>query len=170
MKKISAVEFNQKVASGSIVSVVDVRTPAEFSSVQLPGSHNMPLGQFDPAKVAGAAKEGAVYLMCRTQRRAEMAWGELNGKVDCELVVVEGGIESVDDAHLQRTQTQVMSLERQVRIAAGGLVLSGVVGGFLLTPMLFGLSGFVGAGLVFTGITDNCVMGLIIAKMPWNKA
>ena len=62
-----------------------------------------------------------------------------------------------------------MSLERQVRIAAGFLVLSGVILGFLVHPYAFGLAGFVGAGLMFAGITDTCGMGMILAKMPWNQ-
>ena len=62
-----------------------------------------------------------------------------------------------------------MSLERQVRIAAGFLVLTGVILGFTVHPGFFGLSGFVGAGLMFAGITDTCAMGMLIAKMPWNQ-
>jgi hypothetical protein len=62
-----------------------------------------------------------------------------------------------------------MSLERQVRIAAGSLVLLGVVLGFTIHPAFFGLAGFVGAGLVFAGITDTCGMGMLLARMPWNQ-
>ncbi len=62
-----------------------------------------------------------------------------------------------------------MSLERQVRIAAGALTFTGVVLGWLVHPYFFGLSGFVGAGLMFAGITDSCAMGMLIAKMPWNQ-
>ncbi len=62
-----------------------------------------------------------------------------------------------------------MSLERQVRIAAGSLVLSGVLLGWLVHAAFLGLAGFVGAGLVFAGITDTCGMGLLLARMPWNQ-
>ena len=62
-----------------------------------------------------------------------------------------------------------MSLERQVRIAAGLLVLVGVTLGFTVHPYWFGLSGFVGAGLAFAGITDTCMMGMMLAKLPWNR-
>ena len=64
---------------------------------------------------------------------------------------------------------ETMSLERQVRIAAGSLVLVGVLGGTLMHPYFYGLSGFVGAGLVFAGVTDTCAMGMMLARMPWNK-
>ena len=62
-----------------------------------------------------------------------------------------------------------MSIERQVRIGAGTLVLLGVVLGFLVHPGFFFLSGFVGAGLVFAGVTDWCGMGLLLARAPWNR-
>jgi hypothetical protein len=62
-----------------------------------------------------------------------------------------------------------MSLERQVRIAAGTLVLTGVALGWFVHPYLYGLSAFVGAGLIVAGITDTCGMGLMLAKMPWNR-
>ena len=64
---------------------------------------------------------------------------------------------------------QVISLERQVRIAAGSLVLTGVILGWFVHPIFFGLSAFVGAGLVFAGVTDTCGMGLLLARMPWNR-
>jgi hypothetical protein len=62
-----------------------------------------------------------------------------------------------------------ISLERQVRIGAGTLVLAGVVMGWLIHPAFFGFSAFVGAGLVFAGVTDWCGMGMLLAKMPWNQ-
>ncbi|HET6424532.1 MAG TPA: DUF2892 domain-containing protein [Planctomycetaceae bacterium] len=62
-----------------------------------------------------------------------------------------------------------MSLERQVRIAAGSLVLIGVVLAWMVHPYLIRLSAFVGAGLVFAGITDTCGMGMLLARMPWNQ-
>jgi rhodanese-related sulfurtransferase len=86
-------------------------------------------------------------------------------------VVVEGGTEAWIAAGLpvDRGTVTAISLERQVRIAAGALVLLGVLLGWLVHPAFFGLSGFVGAGLVFAGITDFCGMGLLLARMPWNN-
>ena len=62
-----------------------------------------------------------------------------------------------------------MSLERQVRIAAGFLALLGALLGFFVHPNYFGLYAFVGAGLMFAGITDTCGMAMLIARMPWNQ-
>ena len=63
----------------------------------------------------------------------------------------------------------VVSLERQVRIVAGFLTLGGVVLGALVHPGFYGLSAFVGAGLMFAGITDWCGMAMVLARMPWNR-
>lgn len=175
MMRISALELEKKLAANESLCIIDVRTPAEFAALWLPGSHNLPLGTVDPTAVdalaqpADSADKGTVYLMCRTQRRSEMVSQELVGKVQCELVVVDGGIERISPQKLERGIKNVIPLDRQVRIAAGLLVFIGVLGGFLLAPWWFGLSGFVGAGLMFSGITDTCPMGMAIARMPWNQ-
>ena len=64
---------------------------------------------------------------------------------------------------------KVLSLERQVRITAGILVLTGALLGWIIHHAFIGISAFVGAGLAFAGITDSCGMGMMLAKMPWNK-
>jgi rhodanese-related sulfurtransferase len=87
-----------------------------------------------------------------------------------EAVVVEGGTLAWNEAGLpvERGPVKVISLERQVRMTAGSLVLSGILLGSLVHRGFFGLSAFVGAGLVFAGITDFCGMGLLLSKPPWN--
>lgn len=70
---------------------------------------------------------------------------------------------------MHQGEHSMISLERQVRIAAGSLVLVGVLLGALVNPAGYYLSGFVGAGLTFAGITDTCAMGMLLAKMPWNQ-
>ena len=84
--------------------------------------------------------------------------------------MLEGGVTAWEQAGLpvKRGKT-VLSLERQVRVAAGLLVLTGVVLGFLVHPAFFGLAAFVGAGLTFAGLTDWCGMAMLLAKMPWNQ-
>ena len=83
---------------------------------------------------------------------------------------VEGGTKACEGIGLPFVRGQkAISLERQVRITAGSIVLVGVILGFLVHPAFFGLSGFIGAGLVFAGITDTCGMGMMLSKMPWNQ-
>ena len=156
--------------------IVDVRTTAEVQAESLPNCIHIPLHDLTPERLqAELSTRGqpptSIYLLCQAGRRAEMAADQLKGKVSPELCIIEGGMNAVKQSQIPITQTrkQVMSLERQVRIAAGFLVLTGVVLGTWVNPLAYGLSGFVGAGLTFAGITDTCLMGMLIARMPWNK-
>ena len=112
-----------------------------------------------------------VFLLCHSGSRAARAAEKLAREGFSQPIVVEGGTQSWVEAGLQvkRGTRKAISLERQVRIVAGTLVLTGAVLGWLLHPGFFGLSAFVGAGLVFAGITDFCGMGLLLARAPWNK-
>jgi len=111
-----------------------------------------------------------LYLICQAGSRSEKACEKFQQAGFSNVVSVAGGTLACMDAGLPLVRGQKrMSLERQVRIAAGSLVLLGVLLGFFVHPALFGLSGFVGAGLVFAGITDTCGMGMLLAKMPWNR-
>lgn len=156
--------------------IVDVRTTAEVKAKALPGAIHLPLQNLSvdalqQAITQQSAKPEKIYFLCHSGRRAETAAKQIDGHVSQSLVVIEGGIQAVEkmNADWVVTQGSAVSIERQVRIAAGGLVLGGVILGFAVHSAWFALSGFVGAGLMFSGITDSCAMGLILAKMPWNK-
>ncbi len=155
--------------------ILDVRTTAEIKAAGLPDSLHIPLHELTPEhlqrEIAKHGKNGdCVYLLCQGGKRAQMAADKLQGKIDAELVVIDGGINAVKAANIPLTQGKgVISLERQVRIAAGFLVLLGAVLGFQVSSHFFLLSGFVGAGLMFAGITDTCMMGMLLARMPWNR-
>jgi rhodanese-related sulfurtransferase len=87
------------------------------------------------------------------------------------LVNVEGGTLAWEQAGLPVVRgKEAISLERQVRIAAGSLVLLGTALGAFVHPAFLGLAAFVGAGLVFAGVTDSCGLGMLLARMPWNQA
>ena len=150
--------------------LLDVRTPAEYGELHIPGSTLMPLDRLDAAKVAEAAAGRPCVLVCRTGRRAEDARRKLETSGCAPLAVLEGGVTAWDAAGLPVTRGKAaISLERQVRIAAGALVLAGAILGSTVHPLFYGLSAFVGAGLVFAGLTDWCGMGLLLARMPWNQ-
>ncbi len=155
---------------GGTAHLIDVRSPAEYRTVHAEGAQLVPLDQFDPARVQASIPPGlTVHLLCKSGGRAQQAAQRL-ADAGCPCVVVEGGTEAWIAAGLPVVRGQAtMSLERQVRIVAGGLVLLGVALGYTVHPYWFGLSGFVGAGLMFAGITDTCMMGLLLAKMPWNR-
>lgn len=155
--------------------LVDVRTPAEVRGDALNGIIAMPLDNLDPAQLQQEIKHRhaggqPIYLICQSGKRAEMAAEKLTGQLSQDLVVVEGGMKSLREAQGSGAQPDsVMSIERQVRLAAGSLVVAGVLAGYLLHPFAFALSGFVGAGLIYAAITDTCAMGLLMAKAPWNR-
>ena len=173
MKTITPSELQQHLASTPDLPVLDVRTPAEFTAVHVPQARNIPLDTFDPHALltSGAIKAGQpVYLLCQAGTRATRAAEKLSGSGFGDAVVVEGGTQAWEKAGLPVTRGKAtISLERQVRIGAGSLVLLGVLLGWFVHPYFIGLSAFVGAGLVFAGVTDWCGMGLLLAKAPWNR-
>jgi rhodanese-related sulfurtransferase len=158
------------------VCILDVRTAAEVKAAGLPDCLHIPLHELTPerlqAEIIKSGKNGAhVYLLCQAGRRAEMAADQLKGTIDAELYIIEGGMNAVVQSNIQLKAAgpKVIPLERQVRIVAGLLILIGAVLGTWVNPGFYGLSAFVGAGLTFAGITDICPMGMLIAKMPWNR-
>jgi rhodanese-related sulfurtransferase len=154
------------------VDLIDVRTPAEFREVHASLARNVPLDTLDPGTVM-AARNGAtdkpLYVICQSGGRAAKACQKFIDAGYANVVNVEGGTRAWDAAGLPVVRGEkAMSLERQVRIAAGFIVLVGSVLGFFYPPCI-GIAAFVGAGLIFAGITDTCGMAMLLAKMPWNR-
>jgi rhodanese-related sulfurtransferase len=161
--------------------LIDVRTSGEFAAVHAEGARNVPLDRLDPAAVMagrkGATTDGGVsttvgpiYLICKSGKRATMAAEKFVAAGFDNVAVITGGTDAWVAAGLPVVRGKgVISLERQVRIAAGLLVLIGVVLGLTVNVWFIGLSAFVGAGLTFAGVTDTCGMAMILARMPWNK-
>jgi rhodanese-related sulfurtransferase len=151
--------------------LLDVRTPAEFNELRADGARLMPLDKLDAEAVRSACRSGEpVYVLCRTGGRATTAAKKLSA-AGVNAVVVEGGTLAWEAAGLPvKRGRKVMSIERQVRIGAGTLVVLGVLLGWLLHPAWLLLSAFVGCGLVFAGVTDICGMAFVLGKMPWNQA
>ncbi|HEX7655218.1 MAG TPA: rhodanese-like domain-containing protein [Verrucomicrobiae bacterium] len=170
MNQITPRELAEIRTAQPAVTVLDVRTVVEFAEVHATGARNVPLDELNPAAL-GLAPTEPVYLLCRSGQRAAKAADKLARAGFQSPVVVTGGTLAWVAAGLPvtRGETKVISLERQVRIAAGFLVLTGVLLGWFVHRAFFGLAGFVGAGLIFAGITDFCGMGLLLARMPWNK-
>jgi rhodanese-related sulfurtransferase len=158
--------------AGKAVDLIDVRTPVEFREVHVAFARNVPLDRLDPAAVQQqrtAPPEEPLYVICRSGSRGRQACEKLLA-AGVNVANVDGGTLACVDAGLPIVRgKKAISLERQVRIAAGALVLLGVVLGWLIHPAFTALSAFVGAGLVFSGVTDTCGMGLLLARMPWNR-
>lgn len=150
---------------------LDVRTPAEFEEAHIEGSVLHPLSDLNVETIGQLAKgKDACVLICRSGNRAGQAAEKLAARGLPSLCILEGGVRAWEAAGLPlKRGAKTMSLERQVRIAAGALVFVGAALGYFVNPAWIALSGFVGAGLVFAGITDTCGMGMLIARMPWNN-
>jgi rhodanese-related sulfurtransferase len=165
MQEVSPIEIAKRISSGEGLLIVDVRTPGEYGAIHAESAINIPLESISEETLQKEAQGRTVAFICKGGTRSKRACQA----VTCNALSVVGGTDAWVNAGLPVVRGKgVISLERQVRIAAGILVLLGVAGSFLLHPALLGISAFVGAGLVFAGVTDWCGMGLLLAKMPWN--
>ncbi len=155
------------------VDLVDVRTPMEFRETHAAFARNVPFTSLNPQQVMEARNGNAdepLYVICRGGVRSRKACEKFTDAGYSNVISVEGGTDAWEEAGLPVVRGKKgVSLERQVRIAAGALVFLGAVLGFFVNPYFIGISAFVGAGLVFAGITDTCGMGMLIARMPWNQ-
>jgi rhodanese-related sulfurtransferase len=155
------------------IDLLDVRTPVEYRELHVAAARNVPLDKLDPAalmRTRNGSEDKPLYLICRSGSRGEQACEKFLAAGFTNVVNVEGGTLACVEGRLPVVRgKKAISLERQVRLAAGLLVLLGALLGWLVHPAFVGLSAFVGAGLVFAGITDTCGMGLLLARMPWNQ-
>jgi len=172
IQMISPNQLGDLVKNGQLVHVIDVRTPLEFREVHATCAKNIPLDKLDPAEIAKTriGSNEPLYVICKSGARGRQACEKLIAAGQSNVVNVDGGTMAWEQAGLPVARGQkAMSLERQVRIAAGSIVFIGVVLSVFVHPYFIWLSGFIGAGLVFAGVTDTCAMGMLIAKMPWNQ-
>ena len=172
VQAISPNQLGELVKGGRSIQVIDVRTPLEFREVHATGAKNVPLDKLNPAEIAMSRNGSAdpLYVICKSGARGKQACEKLIAAGQSNVVNVNGGTMAWEQAGLPVVRGQkAMSLERQVRIAAGSIVVTGVLLSVLVHPYFIWLSGFIGAGLVFAGVTDTCGMGMVIAKMPWNQ-
>ncbi|APW64197.1 rhodanese-like domain-containing protein [Paludisphaera borealis] len=159
---------------GKPVELIDVRTPAEYREVHATMARLAPLERLDPIALVGARTDGneTLYVICRTGARSKKACEAFAAAGFGDRVVnVEGGTLAWEKAGLPVVRgKKTISLERQLRIVAGGIVLGGVVLGAVVDPWFNLLAAIGGAGLIFAGVTDICPMAMVLARMPWNQA
>ncbi len=151
---------------------IDVRTPQEFEGVHIPGARNIPLPDLHKyvEELQTLAQQRPIQLVCRTQNRVKIAREYLvnNGLKNCDIL--EGGITAwVAQGKPVIKGQQGISLEGQVRAIAGGLILLGVALGFTVHSGFFVLPATVGVGLLHAGLTDSCLMGILLSKLPMNR-
>jgi rhodanese-related sulfurtransferase len=162
-------ELAQRYQRGEPIELIDVRTPAEFEEVHVTFARNVPLDRLDPQALEGGRNGRPLYVICRSGSRSKQACEKL-AAAGLNVVSVEGGTLAWETAGLPVVRgRKAISLERQVRIAAGALVLVGSVLALRVHPWWALLPAFVGGGLVFAGVTDRCGMAMLLARMPWNQ-
>jgi rhodanese-related sulfurtransferase len=174
VRTITPTELDELCRRGQSVELIDVRTPAEYREVHAEFARSVPLDLLDPRAVMEARNGSGhepLYTICRSGSRGRQACEKFLASGYANLVNVEGGTLAWEQAGLPVVRgKKTISLERQVRIAAGSLVLLGTALGAFVHPAFLGLAAFVGAGLVFAGATDTCGLGMLLARMPWNQA
>ncbi len=151
-------------------SMIDVREYPEFAGAHIEGSRLVPLGNLSDASSNWDRAE-PLTLVCKTGRRAEQARLQLAANGFTTLSVLVGGVDAwrADGKPLISNKRRPWSMERQVRITAGSLVLLTTgLAHFVSTWFLVGTA-FFGAGLVFAGLSDICLMGSLLGRAPWHR-
>ncbi|WP_295616375.1 rhodanese-like domain-containing protein [Chamaesiphon sp. GL140_3_metabinner_50] len=150
--------------------LLDVREAGEYASEHITGSVSLPLSTFDPVAI-DRQPDRQVVLYCQSGKRSVRAADRLFEAGWMEVIHLEGGLNAwKTSAYPTHSDERApISLWRQVQIVAGSLVAIGTLCGVLVSPWFLLLSGFVGCGLVFAGISDTCAMGMLLAKLPYNQ-
>ncbi len=177
---ISPNEVAQKLAKGA--TLIDIRSPDEFARMRIGGAVCVPIDSLDKDNIAnqvaknansqGENSENVVIFHCLSgMRTAQNADKITPCTSNCTAYIMDGGLQAWQKAGLPTVidRTQPISLMRQVQIVAGVLILLGVVLGSLVSPVFYGVSGFVGAGLLFAGVTGFCGMARVLALLPYNR-
>ncbi|MBI1290707.1 DUF2892 domain-containing protein [bacterium] len=169
--ELSPRAFHEKwQKDGADCVLLDVRTPVEFRERRAVMAKNLPLAEVNAARIQQVAAGKTLFLICKSGARAKQAADKLAAEGVSEMVLVTGGTDAwVADGLPVARDAGVMSLERQVRIAAGAIVTTFCVLSLLVHPYFVFGALFVGCGLIFAGVTNWCGMGLLLARMPWNK-
>lgn len=169
---ITSIELRKLINSPKAPRLVDVRTPAEFETAHIAGSVNVPLDVLDQhgADIAERlAQDNDVVLVCRSGQRSTKAQGLLRNAGLTSGRVLENGITDWEDQGFDVDRgAQRWELERQVRLVAGSVVLSSVLGS-VAVPRLKWVAAAIGGGLTYAALSDTCAMATALSKLPYNR-
>jgi len=167
---MNALRLSTLLVEDASVRLLDVRTPGEFENAHLTGAYNVPLDLLGEHVKDVRTATGPVVLICQSGQRASKAEQLLRTSGLANVHVLEGGMKEWLALGLPVNRVKArMSLERQVRIAAGAMVAIGGIGALTVSPVLAIVPALVGSGLVFAGLTDTCAMGMLLARLPYNQ-
>jgi len=167
-------ELSRLLAEGGPVELLDVRTPGEYAAAHVPGAILLPLGELDAAAFLRrrGADDQPIYFLCQSGGRARKAIEQFQRAGFDRCVLVEGGTQAWMDAGLpvNRGESRVLPLMRQVQVTVGLLSVAGAALALAVNPWFALIPLVTGAGLLFAGLTGFCGLALVLAKMPWNRA
>ena len=168
MKTITANDARSMIEAGEAI-LVDIRSADERARAEIPGSVHMELD--NGQKVTEDVTGKTVIFHCASGMRTAGAADRLSRSVQTDTVILDGGLNAWRKAgfEVREDKSAPMEMMRQVQITAGSLVVIGAALGLLVNPGFYGLSAFVGAGLVFSGVTGTCAMARLLSMMPWNQ-
>jgi rhodanese-related sulfurtransferase len=167
---LGPVELEEVLGERADVRLLDVRTPGEYETAHIRGAYNVPLDTLGEHAEEIRAVSEPVVLICQSGNRARQAEEALKECTMTNVHVLEGGMNGWLSADLPVERgVSRLSLERQVRIAAGVLAAAGAVLALVFNPLFALLPAFVGSGLVFAGVTDTCGMAMMLARLPYNR-
>ncbi len=168
LQAISPERAAELVRRGAVL--IDIREADEHAREHIPGARHHALSRLDAESPARAGDEVLVFH-CRSGARTRGNAARLSAAANCDAYILDGGLDAWKKAGLPVTldRSQPIDIIRQVQIAAGSLVLMGILLGTLFSPGFYTLSAFVGAGLVFAGVSGFCGMAHLLALMPWNR-
>jgi rhodanese-related sulfurtransferase len=169
---ITSTELRDRIASDAPLWILDVRTPAEFESSHIDGSVNVPLDLLNDhgSKVAEKLDENQdIVLVCRSGQRSTQAAELLQSEGITGGSVLENGITDWEGhGYDVKRGVQRWDLERQVRLFAGTIVFSSVLGSVVF-PRLKWLAAGIGGGLTYAAVSNTCAMGTALSKLPYNR-
>ncbi len=171
IQNISPAEARTLLAQGA--ALIDIRERDEYARENIPEAHLLSLSAIEHGDRLGPFEPyDTVIFYCQSGTRSSQNAQKLAEAVaPAKVLLLEGGLNAwkKEGQEILADKTQPLPLMRQVQIAAGTLVLAGVVLGYGVNSAFFLLCGFVGAGLLFAGISGFCGMARLLAVMPWNR-
>lgn len=169
LQVISPTDLKNELEKQAVV-LVDVREPSEYAGEHIPGATLVPMSTFEPQKLPEIGNKQLV-LYCQSSNRSAKAGQKLLAAGLENVMHLKGGLNAWKqlDYPVKTNKNAPISLMRQVQIVAGSLVFIGTLLGAFVSPWFLLISGFVGGGLVFAGVTNTCAMAMLLAKLPYNQ-
>jgi rhodanese-related sulfurtransferase len=167
---LNAADLRGLLDSPNPPRILDVRTPGEFEGVHIAGAYNVPLDLLrEHSDEIRTHLDDHVVLVCRSGQRATQAEQTLHDTGLTNVHILDGGMNSWEAGGFSvKRGAQRWDLERQVRLVAGSIVALSVLAS-IFVPGFKWVALFIGSGLVFAAVSNTCMMGMLLAKLPYNR-